>query len=165
MTPDDLYQLARPFPESMIVKKPGGKFQADYVAHGVITSRLLEVLGPFDWSIAKVITNPEGVAVGCIGRLEVIVDARPVVIEEIGDCEQISANSATNLKHASSDALKRAAMRLGLGLHLWVGDHYYLDRALEKRLSGRESDDTTPAGTRTPPEVTAPQNASQEVEW
>jgi hypothetical protein len=165
MTPDDLYQLARPFPESMIVKKPGGKFQADYVAHGVITSRLLEVLGPFDWSIAKVITNPEGVAVGCIGRLEVTVDSRPVVIEEIGDCEQISANSATNLKHASSDALKRAAMRLGLGLHLWVGDHYYLDRALEKRLSGPESADSTPAGTSTTHEGNARQNASQEVEW
>ena len=86
---DDLYQLARPFPEAFIVKKPGGKFQADYVAHGVITSRLLEVLGPFDWSIAKVITNPEGVAVGCIGRLEVTVDGRPVVIEEVGDVEQV----------------------------------------------------------------------------
>ena len=162
---EDLYQLARPFPESMIVKKPGGKFQADYVAHGLITARLLEVLGPFDWAIAKIITNAEGIAVGCIGRLEVEVDGRPVVVEEVGDCEQISPNSASNLKMASSDALKRAAMRLGLGLHLWVGEHYYLDRALEKRLSAPESDGTGQAGTSTTPQPIAPQSASQEADW
>jgi hypothetical protein len=166
---EDLYQLARPFPDSMIVKKPGGKFQADYVAHGVITSRLLEVVGPFDWSIAKIITNPEGIAVGCLGRLEVVVDGRPVVIEEVGDVEHVGPNSATNLKMASSDALKRAAMRLGLGLHLWVGDeHYYLHRALEKRLSAPESDDSPMTGTDTPDKAPTRQSASQtlgEGEW
>ncbi len=165
---EDLYQLARPFPESMIVKKPG-KFEASYVAHGVITARLLECLGPFDWSIAKIITNPEGVAVGCVGRLEVVVDGRPVVIEEIGDVEHVSPNSATNLKMASSDALKRAAMRVGLGLHLWVGDeHYYLHRALEKRLSASESDDSPTAGTDTPENAPTQQSAPQtlgEGDW
>jgi hypothetical protein len=161
----DLYQLARPFPDSMIVKKPGGKFQADYVAHGVITSRLLEVLGPFDWSIAKVITNADGIAVGCIGRLEVEVDGRAVVVEEVGDCEQISPNSASNLKMASSDALKRAAMRLGLGLHLWVGEHYYLDKSLQKRLEASQSDETGAASTPSSPEPKSAPGASQEVDW
>jgi len=161
----DLYQLARPFPESMIVKKPGGKFQADYVAHGVITSRLLEVLGPFDWSIAKVITNADGIAVGCIGRLEVEVDGRAVVVEEVGDCEQISPNSASNLKMASSDALKRAAMRLGLGLHLWVGEHYYLDKSLQKRLEACQSDETGAASTSASPEPSSAPSASEEVDW
>jgi hypothetical protein len=162
---DDLYQLARPFPESMVVQKPGGKFQADYVAHGVVTMRLLECLGPYDWSIAKVITNADGIAVGCIGRLEANIDGRPVVIEEIGDCEQVSPNSATNLKHASSDALKRAAMRVGLGLHLWVGkEHYYLDRALQKRLSAPESDDMGTAGTGTTPTSSDAHSASEEAD-
>ena len=159
----DLYQLARRFPDSMVEKKPGGKFQADYISHGVITSRLLEVLGPFDWSISRIITNVDGVAVGCIGRLEVTVDGRPVVIEEVGDVEHPGANSASNLKNASSDALKRAAMRLGLGLHLWVGEHYYLDRALEKRLSAPESAGTDTAGTPASPEAKSAQNASQDV--
>jgi len=161
----DLYQLARRFPDSMIEKKPG-KFEAAYISHGVITSRLLEVLGPFDWSIAKVITNADGIAVGCIGRLEVEVDGRPVVVEEVGDIEHVGPNSASNLKNASSDALKRAAMRLGLGLHLWVGDaHYYLDKSLEKRLRDAESDGTGTAGTGATPEAIGPQNASQEAEW
>ena len=161
----DLYKMDRPFPDSMFVKKPGGKFQADYVAHGVITSRLLEVLGPFDWSIAKVITNADGIAVGCIGRLEVEVDGRAVVVEEVGDCEQISPNSASNLKMASSDALKRAAMRLGLGLHLWVGEHYYLDKSLQKRLEASQSDETGAASTSASPEPKSAPSASQEVDW
>jgi len=165
---EDLYQLARPFPESMIVKKPG-KFEASYVAHGVITARLLEVLGPFDWSIAKVITNPEGIAVGCIGRLEVVVDGRPVVIEEVGDVEHVTPNSASNLMIASSTAIKRAAMRLGLGLHLWVGEeHYYLHRALEKRLSAPESDGSPTSGMDTPDNAPTRQSAPQtlgEGEW
>ena len=66
----DLYQLARPFPDSMIEKKPGAKFQAAYVSHGAITSRMLEVLGPFDWCISRIITDADDVAVGCLGRLE-----------------------------------------------------------------------------------------------
>ena len=159
----DLYQLARRFPDSMIEKKPGGKFQADYISHGVITSRMLEVLGPFDWAISRIITNTDGLAVGCIGRLEVTVDGRPVVIEEVGDVEHPGPNSASNLKNASSDALKRAAMRLGLGLHLWVGDQYYLDRALEKRLNAPESAEPGVGGTDTPEEPSAPESASQSV--
>jgi hypothetical protein len=148
----------------MIEKKPG-KFEAAFVSHGVITSRLLEVLGPFDWAIAKVITNADGIAVGCIGRLEVTVDGRPVVIEEVGDVEHPSPNSATNLKSASSDALKRAAMRLGLALHLWVGEHYYLDKSLQKRLEASESDETGAPSTSASPEAKSAQNESQEVDW
>jgi len=154
---DQLYELARPFPKAMIESKPGGKFAADYVSHGVITARLLEVLGPFDWSIAKIITNADGIAVGCVGRLEVVVDGRPVVIEEVGDVEHPGPSSASNLKNASSDALKRAAMRLGLGLHLWVGESYWLHRSLEKRLSAPESAEGSSEGKETP----APTNGAQ----
>jgi len=131
---NQLYELARPFPDALISKKPGGKFQADYVNHAVVTARLLEVVGPYTWEIAKVITNADGVAVGCVGRLTCVVDGVTTVIEEVGDVERVTDNSASNLKSASSDSLKRAAMRLGLGLHLWAGDGYFLDRALAKRL-------------------------------
>jgi len=166
---EQAYELARPFPPAMIEKKPGAKWSADYVSHGSVTARLLEVLGPFDWSIAKVITNADGIAVGCIGRLEVVVDGRPVVVEEVGDCETISPNSASNLMVASSTAIKRAAMRLGLGLHLWVGDQYYLHRSLEKRLRAAESDAAPSEGKDTSEAPTAPQTTPQsvkeDVEW
>jgi hypothetical protein len=156
---EQLYELARPFPDQFIEKKPGGKFQADYISHGTITARLLEVVGPFDWSIPRIITNADGVAVGCIGRLEVVVDGRPVVIEEVGDVEHVGPNSASNLKSASSDALKRAAMRLGLGLHLWMGEGYYLHKALQKRMSA----EAAPEGAGTGAGASAPLSASQSV--
>jgi hypothetical protein len=56
-----------------------------------------------------------------------------VSITEVGDVERPGDNNGSNLKNASSDALKRCAMRLGVGLHLWSQDNYYLDKALEKR--------------------------------
>jgi hypothetical protein len=60
-------------------------------------------------------------------------------------------------------------MRLGLGLHLWVGDeHYYLHRALEKRLSAPESDDSPTTGTDTPEKAPTGESASEtlgEGEW
>jgi hypothetical protein len=159
---EQLYQLARRFPPSMIESKPG-KYAASFVSHGNVTARLLEVLGPFDWSIAKIITNAEGIAVGCIGRLEVVVDGRPVVIEEVGDCEPVSPNSASNLMTASSTAIKRAAMRLGLGLHLWAGDdRYYLDRSLERRRAS-ESVDDLPVGEDTDEPAIAPDTAAQDA--
>ena len=34
-----------------------------------------------------------------------------------------------------SDALKRAAARLGVGLHLWAQDQYFLDIQLAKDIN------------------------------
>ena len=42
---EQLYELSRPFPESLVKQKPG-KFAASYVEHSVISQRLLEVVGP-----------------------------------------------------------------------------------------------------------------------
>jgi hypothetical protein len=130
---EQLYELARPFPASLVKQKPG-KFAASYVEHSVISQRLLEVLGPHDFAIERIVTNPDGVVVGCTATLTVTIDGKQVSITEAGDVERPdpSANGS-NLKTASSDAIKRCAMRLGVGLHLWSQDNYYLDKALEKR--------------------------------
>jgi hypothetical protein len=126
-----LAELARKFPDSLVKQKPG-KFAAAYVEHGVIVQRLLEVVGPFTFRVDTPITNADGTVVGCLATLEVVVDERFVSVTEVGDVEHPSGNNGSNLKNASSDALKRCAMRLGLGLHLWTGDAYYLDRSLTK---------------------------------
>jgi hypothetical protein len=126
-----LAELARKFPDTLIKQKPG-KFAADYVEHGVIVQRLLEVVGPFSFAVTTLITNNAGVVSGCTATLTVEVDGRQVTITEVGDVERPTENNASNAKSASSDALKRCAMRLGLGLHLWTGDAYYLDRSLAK---------------------------------
>ena len=127
-----LHELSRPFPPSLVKQKPG-KFAAAYVEHSVISQRLLEVVGPHSFEVKQAITNPDGVVTGCLAALSCTIDGFPVVVVEVGDVEHPSANNASNLKNAASDALKRCAMRLGVGLHLWSGENYYLNAALEKR--------------------------------
>lgn len=122
-----LEDLAKPFPANYVKQKPG-RGSADYVEHAVITQRLLEVLGPFSFSIDRVIADDP---VTVLGRLTVEVDGKQVEVCEVGKSE----NQQDPHKSAASDALKRCAMRLGCGLHLWAQDHYYLDRALEKRAA------------------------------
>ena len=127
-----LYELSRPFPAALVKSKPG-KFAASYVEHSVISQRLLEVLGPYTFTVDQPVTNPDGVVVGCLATLEVMIDGDFVTVTEVGDVEHPGGNNGSNLKNAASDALKRCAMRLGVGLHLWSQDNYYLDKALGKR--------------------------------
>ena len=129
---EQLRELSRPFPDSLIKQKPG-KFAASYVEHSVISQRLLEVVGPHDFAVEKIVTNPDGVVVGCTATLTVEIDGRRVSVTEVGDVERPGDNNGSALKSAASDAIKRCAMRLGVGLHLWSQDNYYLDRALAKR--------------------------------
>ena len=129
-----LHELSRPFPASLVKQKPGGKFAAAYVEHSVISQRLLEVLGPFSFEVKEMISNPDGAVVGCLATLTVTVDGKEVRITEVGDVEHPGNNNGSSGKTAASDAFKRCAMRLGVGLHLWATDgNYYLDKALEKR--------------------------------
>jgi hypothetical protein len=128
-----LYELSRPFPESLVKQKPG-KFAASYVEHSVISQRLLEVVGPYDFCIDRIVTNPDGVVVGCTATLTVEIDGRRVSITEVGDVERPGDNNGSALKAAASDAIKRCAMRLGVGLSLWSQENYYLDKALAKQM-------------------------------
>jgi hypothetical protein len=128
-----LSEIARPFPASLIKSKPG-KFAASYVEHSVVVQRLLECVGPFTFRVDELIRDADGVVCGCLATLEVVIDGTPVVIREVGDVEHPSSgNAGGNAKAAASDAIKRCAARLGLGLHLWAQDNYYLDKALAKR--------------------------------
>jgi hypothetical protein len=127
-----LSDLARPFPDTYVKQKPG-KFAASYVEHSVITQRLLEVVGPFEFRVVQLITNPDGQVSGCLAELSCEVDGRRVTVVEAGDVERPDGNNGTNAKNAASDAIKRCAMRLGLGLNLWAQENYYLHKSLEKR--------------------------------
>ena len=49
-----LFELSRKFPKEWIKKAPKGKF-GNYVPHPVITQRLLEVCGPFNWEVVELI--------------------------------------------------------------------------------------------------------------
>ena len=58
------------------------------------------------------------------------IDGRRVTVSEVGDVANPKDANGENAQIASSQAFKRCAMRLGLGLHLWSGELYFLDKAL-----------------------------------
>ena len=74
-----------------------------------------------------------------IGKLTVEIDGKLVTVTSIGDVEHDQKNDRSNAKHAESDSFKRCAMKLGLGLHLWAGEEYYLDKQLDKKEIGKKT--------------------------
>jgi hypothetical protein len=154
----ELLELARPFPARYVKVNPSGG--GVYVTHAVVTQRLLHVVGPYDFSVVEILRgyvaekepNPQAqsargrkgspaldnAVVGAVCRLTCEVDYRTVRVEEVGDCEDPHnwPHDGARLKDALSDAIKRCAMRLGLGLALWCKEddppYFLFDRLRDK---------------------------------
>ena len=138
-----LSKLATPFSEKFIETKPG-KFAAAYVPHGIVSQFLLGIVGPHDFAIDTLVRDADGTLTGCLCTLTVDVDGRTTSIQEVGECENPNnwKTDGARLKACASDGIKRCAMRLGLGLHLWHkhDGNYVLADILEKR-EGEESNE------------------------
>ena len=135
---NQLYELSRRFPDKFIHKNPSGF--GDYIQHSVIRQRLLTVLGAYSTDIVETLYD-DGIITGVVLKLSCVIDGKEISVVEAGDVENPS-NWKTNgarMKDAMSDAIKRCAMALGVGLHLWSQmngqDEYFLDKQLEKILS------------------------------
>ena len=127
-----LQALAKRIPRSYVKQKPGS-FKADYVSHADIQQMLIAKLGmPPSQEITQIIRNSEGQVQGVVLRMVFVIDGETVVIDEIGECERPGSNDGLNAKNAVSDAVKRCAMRTGLGLELWCQETYVLDKALAR---------------------------------
>ena len=143
-TMKQLYELSRIFPDKFIHKNPTGF--GDYIQHSVIRQRILSVLGGYSQEVKHIIreklTDKQGVerevVTGVVLALTVEIDGELVTIEEAGDVEQPFnwKTDGARMKDAISDAVKRCAMALGIGLHLWSQfdgeSEYFLDKQLEK---------------------------------
>jgi hypothetical protein len=131
-----LSKLATPFPDKFVETKPG-KFAAAYVPHGIVTQFLLGILGTYDFAIDTLVRDADGTLTGCLCTLTVEIDGRTTSIQEVGECENPTnwKTDGARLKACASDGIKRCAMRVGLGLHLWHkhDGHYVLADILEKR--------------------------------
>jgi|TARA_B100000287_G_scaffold241739_1_gene227195 hypothetical protein len=142
-----LHELSRPFPSEFVHKAPKGKF-GDYIQHSVIRQRLLSVVGPYSQEVKEVLReevkdkdgNIKSIIVGVVLALTIEVDGQLVTVEEAGDVENPFnwKTDGARLKDAVSDGLKRCAMAIGCGLHLWSQfegkSEYFLDKQLEKAL-------------------------------
>ena len=138
---EQLYDLSRRFPDKFIHKNPSGF--GDYIQHSVIRQRLLSVLGAYSTDVVETIYD-DGIITGVVLKLSCNIDGKDISVVEAGDVEN-PTNWKTNgarMKDAMSDAIKRCAMALGVGLHLWsqIGDEdeYFLDKQLEKLNSTSE---------------------------
>jgi hypothetical protein len=120
-------ELARPFPDNYI--HDDGRGNA-YVPHHIITQRLIHIFGvPPKIEILREIYDDK-VLTGVIMRLTV-PGFDPV--EEAGEADNPqSKTNGARAKDACSDAIKRCAMRLGLGIHLWAQKDFFLFAALNK---------------------------------
>lgn len=112
---EQLYEITKPFPNHFIREAGQGR---SYVPHGIMRQRLLQILGPFDWeSGPEIIEN--GKFVGMYGKLTVTIDGIKKTIKCIGT-PQTTEDEGNALKQSETDAFKRCALQIGLGLHLWT---------------------------------------------
>jgi hypothetical protein len=107
MTASNHEELRRPFPADLISRLPASKGRPalDYVNHAAVTDRLLKYAGDWQFNVLERFEwNTK-----CYVRVALTIDH--VTREEYGE--------DVDPKTAISDALKRAAMRFGVGLDLW----------------------------------------------
>ncbi len=167
MSREQFTDLARPFPKRLIHPPAPGAY-GDYVAHHVVTQKILAVVGPFDTEVTQVIRghvpgiapNPNGnskrakdgrpalddAVVGVLGKMTLTIDGEAHTVEEAGDVGDPHnwAHDGQRLKDAMSDLTKRCAMRFGVGLHMWTGDDPYFlhDYLLKQEVSDDGDPDT-----------------------
>jgi len=143
--------LLHPFPSRMVKENPTG--YGSYVAHPLVEQRLIDVLGlPPKTRVMHIVRGkidgkheqPSAV-VGVVLRMEATIDGEEWYAEEAGDCENPSnwPHDGARLKDAMSDAYKRCAMRMGVALHLWAQDDFYL---AEKLLKADTADEVAAGG-------------------
>lgn len=123
MTPQEISEKLRaPFPEDAVKQRKGTGKQFDYLSHGDVTERLIEATGNcFDLIVIRDEIEDDDVHKVTV-RLII-----PGLGQRDGTGTAVIAPSSRpgfkdSYKVAESDAIKRAAMRFGVGLQLYRSD-------------------------------------------
>jgi hypothetical protein len=112
----NLAKLREPFPANQIGKLPKGGAQLDFVGHGFITARLLDVDPKWNWE--PVALDATGLPLlDEFGGLWIRLTVCGVSRLGYGDAGGKKGPDATKI--AIGDALRNAGMRFGLALDLW----------------------------------------------
>lgn len=119
MTPEQMAKLREPFPPELIGQLPKAGKQLDFVGHGPVTDRLLQVDPEWTWEPmgftaegTPAFIREDGHLI-LWGRLTVCGVTRPGV-------GVVDASKEDAHKEVVSDFLKNAAMRFGVALDLWI---------------------------------------------
>ena len=118
MTPEQMPALAVPFPPEQVKQVDKGFGPIDYVSHADVTERLNQVIPGWTWEpMGRTDTGLP--AFDDIGGLWIWLELPDgTKVPGYGEPGQRGHDA---IKGAISDALKNAAMRLGVALDLWKG--------------------------------------------
>ena len=118
MTPEQMTALAVPFPPEQVKQIDKGFGPIDYVSHAHVTERLNQVIPGWTWEpMGRTDTGLP--AFDDIGGLWIWLELPDgTKVPGYGEPGQRGHDA---IKGAISDALKNAAMRLGVALDLWKG--------------------------------------------
>jgi len=115
---ETIQNLTVPFDASKIKQRPQGGRQVDYLEHATVIERLNEVL-PLGWSFELIDKYMDDACVAVLARIKV----GEQYFDQWGSNETTKGMSVGDrLKSASSDALKKCATMLGVGLHLYQSE-------------------------------------------
>lgn len=104
----------------------------DYIGHAGITMRLNDVVGPGGWTLEPVAVTPEGLPLMARGEFW----ARLTIL---GVSHVDLAANFNSTQEAWGDALRRTAMRFGIGTYLWAKSEYAAELASFREPAPGES--------------------------
>ena len=124
---DDLNveELMRPFDASQIRQRMGpGRKPLDYISGPDVIRRLLDATGNhFTWNVERVQMVVQDTANGGSASLWIVHGT--LSVDTLGSRSGVGTHPADSVeaaKAAETDALKRAALKFGVGLHLYEDD-------------------------------------------
>lgn len=114
----ELYvRLSAPFDHTEAIVKGGEELH--YLSGRQVTERLTEVLGADNWAFQVLRDGRDDNSLWCVGRLTVYFPGRTVVREQFGECTTTKGMGPGDArKGAATDALKKCASLVGVGLYL-----------------------------------------------
>ncbi len=131
-------QLSKPWNKKLVKSLNKGFGEIDYVEHTQVTQKLIALIPDLDIEIGRYIHDTvedmNGVRRRFVTGVEVkmtgTIDGKLVHRQEVGMCDKPFFHSDANKVHnngqrakeALSDAIKRCAMRLGVGIELYDTD-------------------------------------------
>jgi hypothetical protein len=119
MKPEQSDALLAPFPKSQIQQLPKGGIRLDYVSHGNVTRRLLEVDPEWNWEPMSF--DDQGLPL-FDERGGLWIKLTVCGITRIGYGEPQGSDTYDRIKGAIGNAIRVAAMRFGVALDLWAKD-------------------------------------------
>ena len=119
MKPEQSVALLAPFPKSQIQQLPKGGIRLDYVSHGNVTRRLLEVDPEWNWEPMSF--DNQGLPL-FDERGGLWIKLTVCGVTRIGYGEPQGSDTYDRIKGAIGNAIRVAAMRFGVALDLWAKD-------------------------------------------